>query len=62
MNILTNLARAAVSVAVAPVAAVADVLTLPSSAYNDRHPFARTGALLSNACECVRQAVKPETK
>lgn len=62
MNMLLNLTKAAVSVAVAPVALVADICTLPSSGYNDTPPFARTGGLLSNAGACVREAVKPGGK
>lgn len=59
MTILSNLTRAAVAVALTPVAAVADVLTLPSSAYNDRAPFGRVAGLVRSAGQCVKQATKP---
>lgn len=54
-----SLVKAAVSVALTPAAVVADVLTLPSSGYNDRHPFGNTSALLNNAGRCVKHAVRP---
>ena len=57
---LTNLLKAAVSVAVAPVAAVVDVVALPSDALDGKDAFSRTGALLDNAGHCVAEAVKPE--
>ncbi len=53
-----SLVKAAVSVALTPVAALADVLTLPASAHDDRHPFERTGYLLNNAGRCVKHAVR----
>lgn len=57
---LTNLIKAAASVALAPVAVVADVLTLPSTAHDGKPAFGLTGALLKNAGQCVTQAVKPK--
>lgn len=59
MNLLTNLVKAAVSVALTPVAAVADVLTLPASSLDPyRGPFDRTAAMLKNAGECAVEAVR----
>lgn len=57
---LGNLIRATVSVALTPVAVVADVLTLPASAESNRHPFGKTGWLLENAGQNVKQAVQPK--
>lgn len=60
---LLNILKAATSVALTPVAVVADVLTMPASAERgDAHPFGRTGALLSNAGECIADAVRPDSR
>lgn len=56
---IKNLCKAAVSVALSPVALIADTVTLPSSGYNGRHPFEMTSALLGNAGKCVKRAIKP---
>ena len=55
----SNLIKAAVSVAVSPVAFVVDVVTLPASAFDNKDDFHRTGALLSNASKCIEEATKP---
>ena len=56
-----NLLKAAVSVAVAPVAVVADTLMLPADAEKLGKPaYSRTAALLRNAGKCVREAVMAE--
>lgn len=60
LGILTNVIKAGVAVAASPAAIVADLATLPSSAYNDRAPFARTGKLFGAAGRCMAEAVKPE--
>lgn len=53
-----NLLKAAVAVALTPVAIVADVVTMPASAdRGDAHPFGMTGALLKAAGENVSKAV-----
>ncbi len=59
-GMLKNLTKAAASVVVTPAAVVADVLTLPASAYANRPPFELTEALLKNAGRCVHEAIKPE--
>lgn len=60
-GMLLNLSKAVVSVAVAPVALVADIVTIPVSASEpNTGPFDRTAALLKNAGDCVEAAVKPE--
>jgi hypothetical protein len=62
-EMLGNLAKAAVSVAVAPVALAVDIVTLPASAEDPhRGAFDRTAALLDNAGDCVKAAVTPEQK
>ena len=61
MNALTNLAKAAISVALAPVAAVVDVACLPCDAHDRGDAFARSRGLLANAGRCVAAAVDPET-
>ena len=62
LNTLTNLTKAAVSVALTPVTVVVDTLMIPGDAcdMSDPAPYGRTGRLLSNAAECVKQAVQPE--
>jgi hypothetical protein len=59
MNLLSNLARAATAVVLTPAAVVADVLTLPDSAYRGTGPFPRAAGLLKAAGECVTEATKP---
>ena len=56
---LGNLFKAAVSVAVTPIAVVIDIVTLPASAFDNKDAFHRTGALLNNAGDCLKEAVKP---
>jgi len=60
-SMLTNLTKAAVAVAVAPVALVVDIVTLPDSAssYN-KGPFDRTAKVLGAAGDAVSKAIKPE--
>lgn len=61
---LGNLLKAAVAVAVSPVAAVVDaVMIIPDAcSYDPKRDamFSRTGALLKTAGEAVTEAVKPE--
>lgn len=60
LNIVANLTKAAVAVALAPVAVVADVLTLPASSMDPhRGPFDRTAGVLKACGECVAEAIKP---
>ena len=60
LKMLSNLTKAAVSVAVTPAAVIADVLTLPASAHDNTAPFRRTAQLLNNAGVCVQKAVEPD--
>lgn len=60
MNIFSNVVLAGLAVAAAPIAAVADVLTLPSSAYDNKPPFERTGAMLGAAGASFKAAITPE--
>jgi len=59
-SMLKNLTKAAVSVAVAPVALVVDIATLPSSANYNTDPFERTKKLLNGAGDSFNEAVKTE--
>lgn len=58
---LTNVAKAGIAVAASPVALVADIVTLPAAAYDDKPPFGRTGKMLNAAGKCITEAVKPES-
>ena len=53
----SNLLKAAINVAVSPIALVVDIVNLPSSAYNDTEPFQCTSTVLTNAGECFVDAV-----
>lgn len=58
-GLLSGLTKAAVSVALTPVALVVDVVTLPASAEDYRKgPFDNTAALLKNAGKQVGEAIK----
>lgn len=57
---LTNVVKAGIAVTVSPVALVADIVTLPGSAVDNKPPFARTAKMLNAAGECISQAVKSE--
>lgn len=60
-NVLTNLTKAAVAVAVTPVALVADIVTLPASAEDPRRgPFDNTAGTLGAALDNLKEAIKPE--
>jgi len=59
LRTLTNLTKAAAAVVITPAAIVADVLTLPGSAFDNKAPFHRTGRLLSAAGRAAAEAVKP---
>jgi hypothetical protein len=60
LNMLTNITKAAVAIAVSPVAIVADVLTLPASSMDPhRGAFDRTAAVFKAAGECATEAIKP---
>lgn len=61
MRMLTNLAKAATALALAPVATIADLCTLPASAHRgEPHPFGRTAHMLRRAAECVDAATTPQ--
>ena len=57
-GILGNLTKAAVAVALSPVALAVDVVTLPASADNGDSPFKRTEKLLGAAGENIVEATK----
>lgn len=55
-----NLLKAAVGVAVTPVAVVVDILTLPASAEDPaRGAFGRTEKVLKSVGENIEKAVQP---
>jgi hypothetical protein len=56
-NILSNLTQAVVAVAVAPVALVVDVVTLPVSVLDDKEAFKRTEEALTNVSDSLAKAV-----
>jgi hypothetical protein len=57
-GLLGNLTKAAVAVALTPIALVVDIVTLPASAYRgDDHPFGRIGHLLNAAGKSVNKAL-----
>lgn len=58
---IANLFKAAIAVAVTPISVVVDVLTLPSSAYEDRSPFGNTAGTISQAREAINAALKPHS-
>lgn len=59
-DILTNVLRAGVAVVVTPVAVVADIVTLPASAYDDKPAFGHTSAVLGAAGDCIKAAITPK--
>lgn len=59
LRLFTNVAKAAVAVAVTPATVVADVLTLPASAYYDKRPFGKTVLMMKRAAECMDAATRP---
>lgn len=61
LNCLTNVVKAGVAVAASPVAAVADVLTLPSTAYDGKPAFGKTAAMLNAAGKCMTEATRADT-
>jgi hypothetical protein len=62
-NMLTNLTKAAVAVAVTPVAVVADLVTLPASSCDlNRGAFDKTASVLNAAKAAFTVAVEPEEK
>jgi hypothetical protein len=62
LNILTNVLKAVVAVAAAPVVVIADLATLPASAHAGRGPFERTGGVLRTAGKALDAAIRPEIK
>ena len=60
-KLLSNLTKAAVAVAVTPVTATVDFLTLPDSACDpNKGMFDRTAKKLQQAADALDEAVKPE--
>jgi hypothetical protein len=60
-GMLKNLTKAVVAVAITPVDAVVDVLTIPESSCDPhRGTFDRTAKRLQQASDALDEAVKPE--
>lgn len=59
---IINLIKAATLVAVSPLALAVDVVTLPGSAYDGKHPFHRAKRVLNSAGEKVEAAIKEVEK
>lgn len=57
---LLNLSKAALAVAVTPLDALVDVVTLPASAEGSTPPFARTSRRLEQAGRAFDAACEPE--
>lgn len=57
---LKNLGKALVAAVASPVLLVADLATLPASAYDDRHPFRRARSALKTAGRAFGAAIEPE--
>lgn len=62
MAILKNLAKSVIAIAAIPVAVLADVAHLASSAYYNTDPFERTKAMAYKAADAFDEAIKPERK
>jgi len=60
-GMLEKLTKAAVAVAVTPVALAVDIVTLPDDAEPGKEPFSRTGGLLKSAGENISKAVDSDS-
>lgn len=60
-GVLLNLSKAALALAVSPVAALVDVVTLPASAERNSAPFAWTARRLEQAGRAFDAACDPES-
>lgn len=56
----SNLLKAVVGVVVTPVSIVADIVTLPSTAYENKGPFDRTAKTLNQVSAAIDAALTPE--
>jgi len=57
-GIITNLTKAAVAVALSPVAVAVDIVRLPITAEEGAdHPFQATGSLFNSAAKSVNKAI-----
>jgi len=58
-GLIGNLAKAAVAVALTPVALAVDIVTIPASAERgEDHPFQRTGNLLNSVGDSVKKSLE----
>lgn len=59
-ELLKGLTKAAVGVAVAPIAIAVDIVTLPSCAVDyEKGPFDRTGKVMDSIGENISKALEP---
>ena len=61
-DMLINLTKAAISIAATPIAAVVDVVSLPSTAYNGEDAFKNTEDCLDSAGKAFKAATKVENE
>lgn len=59
-DIFKNLTKAALNVAVTPIAIVTDVVKFPVTAFEGRTPFESTEKRLSDAGKCLDAALDPK--
>lgn len=57
-NLLTNLAKAATGAVVLPVSVLADIVTLPASAYDNTNPWESTEKRVNQISDAVDNALK----
>lgn len=57
-----SLAKAAVGVVTVPVNLVVDVVTLPSTAFDGKGPFDRTGGAIGDVVQNLKDATTPNSK
>jgi hypothetical protein len=59
-GIFTNLTKAALNVAVTPLAVAKDIVSLPVTAYEDKNPFESTSKVLDNVSKSLNKALDPD--
>lgn len=55
---ITKLTRAVIGVALTPITVIADIITLPSSAYNDQKPFGKTASIVNIISKNIKDSLK----
>jgi hypothetical protein len=54
---MIKLLKAAIATTLTPVAIIADIATLPSSAYNNKHPFQKTKEMINIVNDNVKKTI-----